>query len=153
MAVNPKYSSGLFWVFSLLSPLHPSSSPAFFPFPEPSPFRTSFLLRYVSLTSRCLTYFLRLLQCSLPLYHENTHTLRFSITLLPQLPPVPAPSLSRGSRIAPAGPAQDAPLLDEQHENLHMYNQANKERRALKCYTLLFFMLLLLLFLMVALMM
>lgn len=72
-----------------------------------SPYRSSSIF----LTSRCLTYFLRLLQCSSPLYREK-HTHRHAEAL--NHPPTPLPALlSQGSWIAPVGPAQWAPLLDK----------------------------------------
>lgn len=61
-----------------------------------------YLSSSIFLTSRCLTYFLRLLQCSSPLYSEDTHidTQRFSIT--PCLDP-PTGSAVPGKRDSTGG--------------------------------------------------
>lgn len=125
--------------FIILTTLYPTQlSPVFFPLPLPLHlFSLPLSSSAMFLASRCLTYFLRLLQCSPPLYRENTHIHSEVLNHPPTSTPVPAP-LSLGSRIAPAGPAQDSPSLAEHQKTFTSTNQANKESFALKCYTLIF---------------
>lgn len=81
------------------------------------------------LARRCLTYFLRLLQCSPPLYrekktHTHTRTQRF-LNHSPTSTPVPPP-LSQVGGIAPVGPAQDAPSLAEHQKTFTWANQGQR---------------------------
>lgn len=96
--------------FIILTTLYPTQlSPVFFPLPLPLHlFSLPLSSSAMFLASRCLTYFLRLLQCSPPLYRENTHIHSEVLNHPPTSTPVPAP-LSLGSRIAPAGPLRTLP--------------------------------------------
>lgn len=88
------------------------------------------------LTSWCLTYFLRLLQYSPPLYHESTHIHTHWGSQTPStLPhPVSTPTLpSQWSGIVPVGPAQDVPLLAEHQKVFTSTNHNNEESFTLKC--------------------
>lgn len=82
------------------------------------------------LASRCLTYFLRLLQCSPPLYHENTLTVKFSITLLPlpsyqPPPPPPTPSVP-GKQDRTSGTCSGCSLIGWAPESLNMYKSGQR---------------------------
>lgn len=118
---------------------NPPHSPAFFPLP----LNLFFLPLFSSamfLASRCLTYFLRLLQCSPPLYHENTHP----HTLLnhpPTSTPIPAPPPVPGKQDSPNRTRpRMLPYWAEQQKTSTWINQGNKESFALRCYALIFFM-------------
>lgn len=140
------YLSGLF-CFSFISssvfsyPPHPFIS---------SPTLYSFLLHLffssaMFLATRCLTYFLRLLQCSPPLYRENTltYTLRFSVTLLPlYLPPSTYHHHSPCPREAgqhQQDPPQDAPSLAEHQNPFTWTNQGMEKRFAARYDALIFY--------------